>query len=167
MTEVAAQGKNPDIVKTLFRSLQESRSSPVNASDLGQSAQSSYCCPASCRCSVEWVSGQDFYARRQREGREGPLRNRCLRCSAATGGGIKCFRRSRTAVPIHRCANAKSRAVWSRGASTATLRGASWSSGCLSDENAKRMNERAIWTLPLPGTPRVSPCPSGDRATRH
>ena len=61
MTEVAAQDKNPVIVKMLFFSLQGPRSFPINASDLGQSAQSSYCCPASCGCSMEWVSGQEFF----------------------------------------------------------------------------------------------------------
>ena len=164
MTEVAAQGKIPAIVKTLSCSLQEPRSSPVNANDLGQSAQSSYCCSVSCHSSVEWVSGQEFFfARRQREGDEGPLRNRRLRLRrrAATCGAIKCFRQPRTAAPINRCANPKSRAVRSRGASIANLRGASWSSGCLRDDNADRMNERAICTLPLPRIPRVSPRPKG------
>ncbi len=58
-----------------------------------------------------------FYARRQREGREGPLRNRRLRRSAATGGGIKCFRRSRTAVLIQRCFNPTRSPIQNRGPS--------------------------------------------------
>ena len=105
MTSVAAWRKFPVFVKMLFCFLREPRTYPVDAICLGQSAQSLYCCPVSCRCSVEWVSGQDFFARRQREGREGPLRNRRLRRSGATSGAIKCFQQPRTAVSSHRCGN--------------------------------------------------------------
>ncbi len=85
--------------------LTRTKESPVDASDFWQSAQSLYCCPVSCRSSEEWVSGQGFfYARRQREGREGPLRNRSVRRHAANGC-IKCFQQPRAAVSIHRCAN--------------------------------------------------------------
>ena len=180
MTSVAAWRKIPVFVKMLFCSLREPRSYPVDASGLGQSAQSLYCWPVSCRCSVEWVSGQVFFARRQREGREGPLRNRRLRRSGATRGAIKCFRQSRTAVLIHRCfnpplgqsiaiANPKSRVVRSRSANTANLSGLREPPTCLRVKTENRMNERAcctlpICTFPLAGTPRLSPRPGGDRA---
>ena len=117
MTSVAAWRKIPVIVKMLFCSLREPGSSPVDAICLGQSAQSLYCCPVSCRCSVEWVSGQEFFARRQREGREGPLRIRRLRRSAATGAGIKCFQQPRTDVSIHRCGNPPRSPIQNRGPS--------------------------------------------------
>ena len=105
MTSVAAWRKIPVFVKMLFCSLREPGSYPVNASGLGQSASPRIA--VRCLAVVLWSGCQArfFYARRQREGREGPLRNRRLRRSAAIGGAIKCFQQPRTAVSIHRCAN--------------------------------------------------------------
>ena len=127
--------------------------------DFGQSAQSSYGCPAACHSSVEWVSGQKFfYARRQREGNEGPLRNRHLRRSGATGGDIKCFRQRGTAVPVPPLCQSKIAVRLVRNSQHGDSPWSSWASGCLRDENAERMSERAICMLPictlaLAGTP--------------
>ena len=129
MTSVAAWRKIPVIVKMLFCSLREPGSSPVDAICLGQSAQSLYCCPVSCRCSVAWVSGQEFFCtetargpRRTTEKPPSPAQCRhWRRHKMLPTTPDRCFNpplRLSTAI-----ANPKSQAVRSRGVSTANLRG--------------------------------------------
>ena len=116
VTSVAAWRKIAVIVKMLFCFLREPRSYPVDASGLGQSAQSLYCCPVSCRCSVEWVSGQVFFctetARGPRRATENPppstqCRDRRLH-KMLPAVPDRCFNPplfQSTAVSIHRCFN--------------------------------------------------------------
>ena len=172
MTSVAAWRKIPVFVKMLFCSLREPGSYPVNASCLGLSAQSLYCCPVSRRCSVEWVSGQEFFCtetargpRRATEKSPPPTQWRHKRRhKMLPTTPDRCFNPPLRQFTV--IANPKSRAVRSRSASTATLSGLREPPACLRVKTENRMNERAICPLPLAGTPRLSPRPGGDRAAR-
>ena len=116
VTYVANQSKWSVIVEMLFCSLQEPRSPQSMQVIFGN--RHSRCIAVRCLAVLlrSGCQARNFFARGQREGREGPLRNRRLRRHTANGC-IKCFRQPRTAVSIHRCANPPRSPIQNRGRS--------------------------------------------------
>ena len=114
-----------------------------------------------CLAVVLWSGCQarNFFARRQREGREGPLRNRRLRRDVVTGGGIKCFRHPRAAAPIRRDHQSKiaDRQVPRRRHSDSPWRFVVPAScQCGKNERTRHLHAPDLHA-PLARTPRVSP----------
>ena len=110
--------QDPGDRKNALLFLAGTRELPSQCKWFGAIGQSSYCCPVSCRCSVEWVSGREFFctetARGPRRATEKPPPSTQCRENRRR---LKSFQQSRTAVSIHRCANPPRSPIQNRGPS--------------------------------------------------